>query len=364
MLGLQVKKLPVELQEICQARLPRLAPIPHPSGYEPRIRLLVGKEAMDSTDQAYRFPLLEDDDPREVVDTPLCACVATFDYFIHAAARNVSSWHGTSYLAPLVGAFLADSYLGQYWTTVIFCATFIVGMVMLVLSAAVSLAATDFRNREEALLQEYAKFFDKAAIVILPDSEPVGILILEQMYSTFVEQAGVMDKHIGVLEIPAASFQIVDVITVLALLPVYEKVIVSVLRKFTGLATGITPLQRMGISLVLSTLSMVSAALVESYRLQIAHAKGLVHHKVAVPVSILYQGPQYFFIGAVGYYLSSLIISLVPVFTGRGGSPGWIPDNLNEGRLDCFYWMLAMLSFLNLLAFVLCAMRYKSRKAC
>ncbi|KAK3151518.1 hypothetical protein QOZ80_3AG0246880 [Eleusine coracana subsp. coracana] len=221
--------------------------------------------------------------------------------------------------------------------------------------------------------------------------------VLEQMYSTFVEQAGVMDKHIGVLEIPAASFQIVDVITVLALLPVYEKVIVSVLRKFTGLATGITPLQRMGISLVLSTLSMVSAALVESYRLQIAHAKGLVHHKVAVPVSILYQGPQYFFIGAgevfsiglyeffyeeapdalrslclafsfandsVGYYLSSLIISLVPVFTGRGGSPGWIPDNLNEGRLDCFYWMLAMLSFLNLLAFVLCAMRYKSRKAC
>lgn len=148
-------------------------------------------------------------------------------------------------------------------------------------------------------------FFDKAAIVTSPDSETVGILItrgictvtqveelkilirmlpiwitmilsstvLEQMYSTFVEQAMVMDKHIGPLEIPAASFQIVDVIAVLLLLPVYEKLLVPVLCKFTGVATGITPLQRMGISLFFSMLSMVSAALVESYRLQIAHDK-------------------------------------------------------------------------------------------
>ncbi|KAK3147352.1 hypothetical protein QOZ80_3BG0281290 [Eleusine coracana subsp. coracana] len=140
---------------------------------------------MDSTDQAYGFPLLEDDDPREASKKHTGnwkACSLTLVCFfcsylafssitknlvsyltesLHetnvAAARNVSTWHGTSYLAPLVGAFLADSYLGQYWTTVIFCTIFIVGMVMLVLSAAVPLTATDFRNREEALLQEYVK---------------------------------------------------------------------------------------------------------------------------------------------------------------------------------------------------------------
>jgi len=221
-------------------------------------------------------------------------------------------------------------------------------------------------------------------------------IVLEQMYSTFVEQGMVMDKYIGSFEIPAASFQCVDVITVLVLVPVYERILVPVFRRFTGMAYGITPLQRMGISLVLSMLSMVSAALVESNGLQIAHAIGLVHGEVAVPMSILWQGPQYFLKGAgevfsvglqelfyeespdamrsvclafsfandsAGYYLSSFIVSLVPVFTARGGgSPGWIPDNLNEGHLDRFYWMTAGLSFLNMLAFIFCAMRYKGKK--
>jgi dipeptide/tripeptide permease len=43
-----------------------------------------------------------------------------------ATARNVSTWHGTSYLAPLLGAFLADSYFGQYWTVLIFCTIYII----------------------------------------------------------------------------------------------------------------------------------------------------------------------------------------------------------------------------------------------
>jgi solute carrier family 15 (peptide/histidine transporter), member 3/4 len=38
-----------------------------------------------------------------------------------AAARNVSTWQGTNYLAPLFGAFIADSYMGKYWTALIFC---------------------------------------------------------------------------------------------------------------------------------------------------------------------------------------------------------------------------------------------------
>ncbi|KAF8683990.1 hypothetical protein HU200_044940 [Digitaria exilis] len=262
------------------------------------------------------------------------------------------------------------------------------------------------------------EFFDKAAIVITSDCESAILLntwrmctvtqveevkilirmlpiwatmvlfstVMEQMFSTFVEQGMVMDKRIGSFEIPAASFQSVDVITILVLVPVYERILVPVFRRFTGMENGVTPLQRMGISLFLSTLSMVSAALVESNRLQIAHVKGLVHR----------EGPQYFLIGAAevfsiglqeffyeespddmksiclafslanysaGNYLSSFIISLVPVFTTRGGNPGWIPDNLNEGHLDRFYWMMAALSFLNLLAFMLCAINYKSKKA-
>ena len=43
-----------------------------------------------------------------------------------AAARNVATWQGTSYLAPLVGAFVADSYLGKYRTSLISCTIFLI----------------------------------------------------------------------------------------------------------------------------------------------------------------------------------------------------------------------------------------------
>uniref|UniRef100_A0A0D9VRM7 Major facilitator superfamily (MFS) profile domain-containing protein n=1 Tax=Leersia perrieri TaxID=77586 RepID=A0A0D9VRM7_9ORYZ len=476
-----------------------------------------------------------------------------------AAARDVATWQGTSYLAPLAGAFLADSYLGKYRTVLIFCMIFIIGMLMLLLSAAAPLISTgplswiiwtdpassqhiiffiglylvalgygaqcpciasfgadQFDDTDEgertkkssffnwsyfitnggslisgtiivwvqdhkgwmwgftisalfvslgigififgstvyrfqkpggsplarvcqvvaaaihkrdkylpcdsSVLYEFPgqssaiegsrklehtsglEFFDRAAIVTPTECEFAGaplntwkictvtqveelkILIrmfpiwatmiffatvLEHMFSTFVEQGMVMEKHIGSFEIPAASFQSIDVIAVLILVPVYERVLVPVFRKFTGKANGITPLQRMGI--------------------------GLVHQKVTVPMSILWQGPQYFLIGAgevfsniglteffyeespdamrslclafslanisAGNYLSSFIVSLVPVFTAREGSPGWIPDNLNEGHLDRFYWMMAGLCLLNMLAFVFCAKRYKCKKA-
>ena len=32
------------------------------------------------------------------------------------AANNVTNWAGTCYITPLIGAFLADAYLGRYWT--------------------------------------------------------------------------------------------------------------------------------------------------------------------------------------------------------------------------------------------------------
>jgi dipeptide/tripeptide permease len=34
------------------------------------------------------------------------------------AANNVTNWAGTVFLTPLVGAFVADAYLGRYWTFV------------------------------------------------------------------------------------------------------------------------------------------------------------------------------------------------------------------------------------------------------
>lgn len=36
------------------------------------------------------------------------------------AVNNVTNWSGTCYVTPLLGAFLADAYLGRFWTIAAF----------------------------------------------------------------------------------------------------------------------------------------------------------------------------------------------------------------------------------------------------
>ncbi|KAJ4974738.1 hypothetical protein NE237_007912 [Protea cynaroides] len=54
-----------------------------------------------------------------------------------SAARNVTTWSGTCSLAPLIGAVLADSYWGRYWTIAVFCTIYFIGMGTLTMSASV-----------------------------------------------------------------------------------------------------------------------------------------------------------------------------------------------------------------------------------
>ncbi|KAL0451049.1 UNVERIFIED_CONTAM: protein NRT1/ PTR FAMILY 8.1 [Sesamum latifolium] len=53
------------------------------------------------------------------------------------AVNNVTNWSGTCYVTPLLGAFLADAYLGRYWTIATFSAIYVFGMTILTLSASV-----------------------------------------------------------------------------------------------------------------------------------------------------------------------------------------------------------------------------------
>uniref|UniRef100_A0ACD6ACG8 Uncharacterized protein n=1 Tax=Avena sativa TaxID=4498 RepID=A0ACD6ACG8_AVESA len=266
------------------------------------------------------------------------------------------------------------------------------------------------------------RFFDKAAIVAVSDNEAAApalrspwrlcavtqveelkilarmlplwatvvfyYAVSAQVTSTFVEQGMAMDAAVGSVRVPPASMSTFDVLAIFILVPVYDRVFVRAARRLTGRDKGITELQRIGAGLAMPVLAMAAAAILETVRLRAAPGK----------ISELWQAPQYVLVGvgevlttigqldffysqapasmktvctalgflavAAGDYLSSFLLTVVQWATATGGRPGWIPDDLNEGHLDRFFWMMAGLGCLNLIAFVSCAVRYKYRKAC
>ncbi|KAL8144410.1 hypothetical protein V2J09_017442, partial [Rumex salicifolius] len=221
--------------------------------------------------------------------------------------------------------------------------------------------------------------------------------VYSQMSTMFIEQGMVMDRTVGSFTIPAATLSTFDVISVIFWVPVYDKFLVPIARKFTGNEKGFSELQRMGIGLFISIFAMAAAAVVEIKRLQLANELGLVDDGAVVPLGILWQIPQYFLIGAaevftfigqleffydqspdamrslcsalsllttcLGNYLSSFILTVVAYLTTAHGGPGWIPNNLNEGHLDYYFWLLGGMSLLNLIFYVVFALKYKQKKA-
>ncbi|MED6212931.1 hypothetical protein PIB30_088219 [Stylosanthes scabra] len=233
----------------------------------------------------------------------------------------------------------------------------------------------------------------KAIVRLLP-IWATGIIfatVYGQMSSYFVIQGEAMDAHMGSFEIPVASLSIFDTISVIFWVPVYDRIIVPIARKLTGQKNGLTQLQRMGLGLFISIFSMISAATLEYTRLRMVYRHNY-YELEHVPMSIFWQVPQYFIIGcaevftfiaqleffyeqapdamrsmcsalslltvALGQYLSSLLITIVIKVTTRNGGPGWLPNNPNYGRLDYFFWLLMVLSVVNLIAFILISRMY------
>ncbi|XP_039684540.1 protein NRT1/ PTR FAMILY 8.3 isoform X2 [Medicago truncatula] len=221
--------------------------------------------------------------------------------------------------------------------------------------------------------------------------------VYAQMSTLFVEQGTMMNTRIGSFKLSPASLSTFEVGSVVLWVLVYDRIFVPIAKKFTGKKRGISVFQRIGTGLFISGLCMLAAAVVEIKRLQLARELDLVDKPVAVPLSVLWQIPQYLILAAaeifqfvgqleffyeespdamrtlcgalpllnfsLGSYLSSFILTIVTYFTTRGGRLGWIPDNLNKGHLDYYFLLLFGLSLLNLFVFIVSAKIYKPKKA-
>ncbi|KAK8485360.1 hypothetical protein V6N13_097531 [Hibiscus sabdariffa] len=215
--------------------------------------------------------------------------------------------------------------------------------------------------------------------------------VYAQMTTFSVSQATTMDRHIGKFQIPPASLTFFFVASVLLTVPIYDRLIVPVLRNVLKTPQGLTPLQKIAVGLVLSIIAMIAAALTEIKRLRTATSHGLTDSPTAqIPLSVFWLVPQFLLVGAgeaftyigqldfflkecpkgmktmstglflstlsLGFFVSSLLVTIVQKVTG--GNKPWLPDNLNQGRLYDFYWLLMVLSCLNLTIYLVFAKWY------
>ncbi|KAI3464337.1 hypothetical protein Pfo_021000 [Paulownia fortunei] len=68
------------------------------------------------------------------------------------AAENVNAWSGTASLLPLLGAFLADSFLGRYRMIIVASVLYILGLGCLSLSAVIySVVTSDCQNAANSM---------------------------------------------------------------------------------------------------------------------------------------------------------------------------------------------------------------------
>ncbi|KAJ0980044.1 hypothetical protein J5N97_015518 [Dioscorea zingiberensis] len=215
---------------------------------------------------------------------------------------------------------------------------------------------------------------------------------LAQLQTFSVQQGNIMDLHLGSFQVPAASIPVIPLIFMSALVPVYEFIFVPLARRFTSHPNGITTLQRVGVGLVLSAISMAIGALIEVKRRDAFNKEGkrislfwLSFQFGVFGIADLFTlvGLMDFFYGeapaglrslstsfswlslSFGYFLSTVLVRAVNSVTAKGTASGhgWLYGlDLNQNRLDLFFWFLAILSCINFVLFLLCAKWYKYRK--
>nr|XP_043621394.1 protein NRT1/ PTR FAMILY 4.6-like [Erigeron canadensis] len=226
-------------------------------------------------------------------------------------------------------------------------------------------------------------------------------LCLAQLQTFSIQQGVTMDiKLSDSFNMPPASLPFIPISFMIILIPIYDRIFVPAMRKVTGIPTGITHLQRVGVGLLLSSLSMAIAGIMEIKRKNVAKDHNMLDAIPVLqplPISVFWLSFQYFVFGiaemftyvglleffysqapksiksisscflwcamALGYFMSSVMVKIVNHATkGVTKSKGWLAgNNINRNHLDNFYWLLSILSLINFTVYLFVSMRYKYR---
>ncbi|XP_011087211.1 protein NRT1/ PTR FAMILY 2.8 isoform X2 [Sesamum indicum] len=219
----------------------------------------------------------------------------------------------------------------------------------------------------------------------------VGCFVVMDQQSTFgVLQALQMDRSIGKhFMIPPGWMGISSMIALSIWIFLYEQIYIRMAKKLLKSDSRLTMHQRIIIGIIMSILCMIVAGIVEQKR----RAMAIREKSFTSPLHVLVLLPQFalsglteafaavalmefftiqlpesmrsiagavFFLSlSIASYLSTLIVNTMHSITGEGGKTPWLGGHdLNNNKLDNFYFIVAAIGFVNLIYFMLVARKY------
>ncbi|KAL0418156.1 UNVERIFIED_CONTAM: protein NRT1/ PTR FAMILY 2.7 [Sesamum radiatum] len=208
-------------------------------------------------------------------------------------------------------------------------------------------------------------------------STPIGI-----QGSLTVLQALTTNRHLSHhFQIPAGSMTVFTLISTAVSLTLFDHFLWPMWKRVAG--KNPTSLQQIGVGHVFNITSMAVSAIVESKR----RAAATSHHLQGGLMSILWLVPQMVIVGigeafhfpgqvalyyqefptclksmatalvamqiGVAYYLSTAVVDFVRRVTE------WLPDDIDDGRVDNVYWLLVVIGVFNFGYYLVCSWLYK-----
>lgn len=201
----------------------------------------------------------------------------------------------------------------------------------------------------------------------------------------FVEQANHMNPKIGKWKVPTQIL--------LLLFKSGQSTFGAAAFVLLKISKRYAPSVGIGVAMVFSVLCCITAARIEKKRLNVIRRHDLLDKPDEdIPMSVYWLLFQFFLlsgldsfleksvaefytnqspksmqkylgyftkaVSGVGFMCSYLSVYVVGKISERGGKTNWFQFTLNRSRLDRYYWVLAALSSVNLIAFVFVAKCY------
>ncbi|KAL7150767.1 hypothetical protein ABFS83_05G135400 [Erythranthe nasuta] len=228
----------------------------------------------------------------------------------------------------------------------------------------------------------------KSTIKILPIWSTGMIMSINISQTSFpIIQASSMNRRItSNFTIPSASFNTITVISVILWIFLYDRIFLPLASRVMRRPIRISPKTRMGIGIFFSILAMIATSAVEGVR-RSRHTRSGESQMSAVWLvpqycltgfaeasNVIAQNEFYFSefprsmssvaltMNGIGMSLANLIASvlmnIVDWISKKMGEESWISSDINKGRYDYYYLVLAGLSVANMIYFLVCSSAY------